>query len=124
MNPVPRHALLNPVAWLFGLAAIGLLFDLILVSTTGSPYTPGFYAFNSVVGYIAVCWLSRDSYRRKIYFPADIALLVFWIGFPAYLYEARGFKGLFLFVGAIVLYLAFVYLHLAFTDMVYLSQFD
>ena len=86
MKAYPNHPLLlNPIVWLLSLAAFGFALDLILVSVSRLPYTPGFYAFNTVVGYIAVCWLVRDSTRKKIYFPADIALLVFWIGFPAYL---------------------------------------
>ncbi len=124
MPPAPKNVLLHPITWLLSLAAFGFVFDLIFVSATHYPYTPGFYALSSILGYAAACWVWKDSSQRKIYFPADLALLAFWIGFPAYLYEAKGFKGLLLFVGLIIAYLVLAYLHLYLTDRIYLSQFN
>lgn len=105
------------------MAMVGFVFDLFFVSITRYPSTPGFYAFSTVIGYIAACWVWHDSKEKKIYFPADLALLWFWIGFPAYLYESKGMKGILIFIGLILSYLLFAYVSITITDSIYYSQF-
>ena len=122
MNDRASRTILSPFTWLIATAALGLVFDLVLVTTTRIPYTPGFYAFSIVAEYIAACWIWNDSARKRIYFPSDLAFIWFWIGFPAYLYESKGSKGIFIFIGLIMAYLAFAYTWFSISDSIYYSQ--
>jgi len=124
MNRNQADRLLNPITWIFLTAAIGFVFDLAFASTNNSPNSPGFDAFSMVLVYIAACWVWNDSSNKKVYFPADLTLIFFWIGLPAYFYETKGLKGILIFVGLLIAYFALAYLWIAAADTIYHFQFE
>ena len=67
----------------------------------------GFDAFLTTAGYGIACWIWADSNARKLYFPADLPMLYSLVAIPAYLYEAKGFKGIIYLVLAILGFVLF-----------------
>lgn len=108
--------------WAVGLLIFVVIFDVLFVLFTKSPNLPALSLSGTALIYIAGCWVWQDSAKNKVFFPTDIILICFWISFPAYLYESRGFKGICIFLGLFISYLAFVFLLVTITDSIYYSQ--
>ena len=73
---------------------------------------------------LAAVWVKLDSERRKIHFPTDWVLFFGAIYFPIYVFDTRGWKGVYTILILIGLFTCFSMLEYGIESLIYIFVFD
>ncbi|ADE56109.1 hypothetical protein [Coraliomargarita akajimensis] len=85
---------------------------------------PNPYIDGILFGVLAAVWVKLDSAKRNIFFPTDWVLFFALIYYPIYVFQTRGWKGVYTLLILIGLFSSFSTLEYAIESLIYITVFD
>ena len=85
---------------------------------------PNPYLDGILFGVLAAAWVKLDSQKRNVYFPTDWVLFFAIIYYPIYVFQTRGWKGVYTLLIMIDLFSSFSALEYWTESLIYISVFD